>query len=382
MNRVHSEQHLLSLIALIYDAALDPSLWPRFLTRFTDIIHGIGTGMYVQDLQSQQANVNVAVNLDPVYLKEYEDYYAGRNVFIQQGKDRMKPGAVFTGPLLCPTKEVMRSEYYNDCLSQYDLFHPIGAVILQEQSLSSLITSWRPRGAADFGPEDIELLQAVLPHLQRAVKICQRIDGLILERDASAESLDYLPSGVIFTNGRAEVLFVNRAAQAILDACDGLHAGADGLKASVAADTAALRALIGRAAQTTDGTGFHAGGTLAVSRPSLKRPLALLVTPLRAHNQFGIRREPAAVAVFVSDPERVPETNEGLLRRLYSLTPAEAELTAMLVSGLTVSEIADQLGISRSTARWHLKNIFVKTDTRHQSELLRLLLASPVMLKK
>lgn len=60
--------------------------------------------------------------------------------------------------------------------------------------------------------------------------------------------------------------------------------------------------------------------------------------------------------------------------RLYGLTPAESTLTLKLLDGLTVDEAAEELSISRNTARCQLRATFAKTGVTRQTELLRLLL--------
>lgn len=62
-----------------------------------------------------------------------------------------------------------------------------------------------------------------------------------------------------------------------------------------------------------------------------------------------------------------------LAQRNFGLTTSESRLVAKLLQGLTITDAARELGLTTSTARWHLKNIFVKTGSRRQADLLRLL---------
>jgi DNA-binding CsgD family transcriptional regulator len=59
-----------------------------------------------------------------------------------------------------------------------------------------------------------------------------------------------------------------------------------------------------------------------------------------------------------------------LLRCHFGLTPAEARLALQLVAGETLRAAAVNLGISYETARTELKNIFNKTGTCRQAELV------------
>jgi DNA-binding CsgD family transcriptional regulator len=59
----------------------------------------------------------------------------------------------------------------------------------------------------------------------------------------------------------------------------------------------------------------------------------------------------------------------------YGITAREAEVIELLSRGLANKEIADELGISFTTARTHVYNIFRKTGAASRVELLRILSA-------
>jgi DNA-binding CsgD family transcriptional regulator len=59
-----------------------------------------------------------------------------------------------------------------------------------------------------------------------------------------------------------------------------------------------------------------------------------------------------------------------LLQCHFGLTPAEARLALQLVAGETLRAAAVKLSITYETARTELKNIFNKTGTCRQAELV------------
>lgn len=59
------------------------------------------------------------------------------------------------------------------------------------------------------------------------------------------------------------------------------------------------------------------------------------------------------------------------------LSRAEYRVCLMLSRGLDKTALLDELSISLSTLRSHMRNIYAKTDTHSQSELLQLLLVRP-----
>ncbi len=63
------------------------------------------------------------------------------------------------------------------------------------------------------------------------------------------------------------------------------------------------------------------------------------------------------------------------MRRLYSLTGAEAELVKLLVEGASIRQAAERRGVATATARSQLKSVFSKTGTKRQGELVQLVLS-------
>src|SRR5262252_5037576 len=54
----------------------------------------------------------------------------------------------------------------------------------------------------------------------------------------------------------------------------------------------------------------------------------------------------------------------------FNLTPAEIRTLERLLGGSSPAEIADELGVALPTVRTHLSNIFAKTGTARQLDLV------------
>jgi DNA-binding CsgD family transcriptional regulator len=66
------------------------------------------------------------------------------------------------------------------------------------------------------------------------------------------------------------------------------------------------------------------------------------------------------------------------LARSRKLSEREREVVESIVAGRTNVEIGLLLDVSRATVKWHLHNVFAKTDVESREELLRLLLDDEV----
>jgi len=112
---------------------------------------------------------------------------------------------------------------------------------------------------------------------------------------------------------------------------------------------------------------------LAVAAGKLCRFTLLPLSPLFS----PIGASPFQRSLFilkVSCLDRQSRVDLGLFARYFRLSPAEAKMCELLVQGYSVNDAAEALSITRESARDRLKQIFRKTDTGRQTDLLALLL--------
>jgi DNA-binding CsgD family transcriptional regulator len=274
--------------------------------------------------------------------------------------------------MLCPEDLLVHSEFYHDWLEPQGMYQGAGATIFKNGPLSSIISIFRPQKAERFDEAEVALLRTLLPHLQRAFQLHNRIQGLERKGAAAADVLDHLEQGVVLLDAKGRVLLVNRAANAILAAEKALRLMPHGLVAAVPCENRQLSRLIQEAIATGKGLGLDAGGAMTISRDGQRTPLHVLIAPLRT-KAIHLGRDVPVAAIFISDPDRKPGSNGASFVQLFGLTRAEARLAEILAGGESLRDAADKLGVAQSTVRSQLKAIFGKTNTNRQSQLVRIL---------
>ncbi|WEK06559.1 MAG: response regulator [Candidatus Devosia phytovorans] len=190
------------------------------------------------------------------------------------------------------------------------------------------------------------------------------------------EALNRIAVGVFLIDSERKVLFRNRRAGELLDEADGISLGREGLlRGEKPQQTHALRDIMDTAiARGADGA-RQGSEAVALTRESGRRPLIAVACPLgRGPAAAG---EPA-IGLFVTDPEWRSSDAAEAMAQLYGLSPAETRLALALVRGLRLDEIADDFGLSRNTVSYTLKNLFRKTETDRQADLISLFLSNPV----
>ena len=378
------EAKLVDLIGATYDAALEPQQLPHVLARLARLCGGIWTPMAVIPLGQGGAALTVQnADVDAGFLTFFHQNYTtpDRNPSIP--RIMSVPQGTF----------VLREEHYSDAAWErldiyHDIYRPIsgyaslGAPILKTEHYFVPLGMVRARSRGGYEARELKLLERAIPHLQRMMQILLRL-GALEARQAAGEALwDRLAFGVFILDEAGRLLWANRAGETIAAANDGLGTRGGSLFAAAADENATLNRLIGEAALTATGQGLAAGGALSLRRPSLRRPLSVLVAPFRvARTEPMLLSRRPAVVVLVSDPEAKPRAAPELLIQLYGLTAREADLVTLLLDGLDLRDAAERLALSMNTVRTHLREVFNKTGTRRQAELVALVLRSVAALR-
>lgn len=223
--------------------------------------------------------------------------------------------------------------------------------------------------------EQTDLFKIITPHLVRANNMRRQLTDAAQLKRGFVEALDGLGRGVLVVDGTGAVRFANLAARRIAETADGFGFANAGITITIARNNVRFRKALADAF-IGGGDGLPTGRSLTVTRPSGKRPFFMQISPFSGRDESLGEPGPLAL-VMIADPETRPPVRADRLREIFGLTPAEARLAIELASGDSMERIADKLNVKRETARSTLKQVYVKTDTHRQAELVRLLLSLP-----
>jgi len=363
------------LVEGIYAAVLEPARWPDLLCDLARSVGAPGAVLQVQATGSGEVLFAATGGIDEAALAEYARHWVRRDPRVGLGLTR-PVGEIFSVEEHLDLAAFRRSQIYNEFLKPLDLGATLGGIVHADREIFVAASAQRSIRPPGFSEAERRRFSLFAPHLARAAKIGQELGAAAVARRALAEALDRLPRGVLLLDSRLAVKFANVYAGEVLAEGDGLRLERAGLQVAHPGDGANLRDLVAGAAHPVAGGPRSAGGYLTVRRPSLRRPLQLLVTPVTPE-LATVASGRAVAVVFLVDPERRVELPHEALRQLYGLTSAEARLASVLAEGVGLPEAAAQLGITRETAKSTLHTIFAKTGTRRQAELVRLLLSGP-----
>lgn len=117
---------------------------------------------------------------------------------------------------------------------------------------------------------------------------------------------------------------------------------------------------------------FMRGGTAATYSDADKESLSRMLLP-HVRRSLHLHRDIERLSQSLNLRENPGQSDTVFILARFDLTFSEQRLAEQLLTGRTLAEAAQALGVSRNTAKTHLARIFDKTGARSQMALLRLL---------
>jgi len=369
-----SEERLLDFVGDLYDAAADPLGWQGMALKLARLFGAESCLIQVADLVAGGAQfLDVTENYSAPFWADYRSYYYRQDAWLTGGVAHL--GQAILGQEVAPDDWYKKSEFVNELCVSANVHSIVGGVFSIGSGKVGSIGVHRAKDRPFFEAADRTKVDALIPHVTRAMQLTRRFAEAGLGHQASLEGLERTGAATIAVDHDGLILFANRLAEALLRQGAGLGVAQGRLTGLDRRVAARLAFLIRSVADTAAGRAPpSAGGGIAIRRGEGRLPLTLLVAPFRPRTTGFGAPLPAAL-IFIRDPEiATPAT--AILQDLFGLTPAQAAVAAKLADGRTQAEAAASLHISLYTVRDHLKAIFAKTGISHQSQLVALLLRS------
>jgi PAS domain-containing protein/DNA-binding CsgD family transcriptional regulator len=379
---------LLALTDLIYDAASGGTPWASVGRGLERLVNAGSAALMAGDFGAGTHEILYHAAIPPAAVAAYQQHYRSVDLWTNRAARAaasLPPGRiprVWTSGHLVPDSEFLRSEFYNDFGRRHGLRYVVGTVVHLGAAGVMPIGLHRPDGAPPFDPQDARLLQAVLPHLRRALQLRHQLRPAQATASATQAALDGLPVGAIVVDAEGQVMLANLAAEAIAASQGGIQlvqsrGSARGRRLALSAchneETAKLLELIRRTASCG-----ASGGALRAWNRLRTHAVAVFVSPLPrrlADAESGpVGCVPGRALVLLRDLQaaKIPPA-AGLLRELFGLTAHEAEVARALYGGVTKEAVAAARGLRATTIKTQVDAILAKTGAANLRDLERLL---------
>lgn len=344
-----------NLIDEIYEAAVVPERWAGVLDRLAARAGGVGTILFAASPNRFQWTASRAIQ--DVTAEWVASPFVVDNLRGKRLVPLYEPRFLTDLDAIAP-EELEQDPFYRDFLRPRGWGWCVGTSIRSTSGDSIVFSIERLYADGPVPRETAAAFDQFRPHLARASIIAARLGLERARASVAALELIGLPAAII--TGRHSVL----AANELITACGAFDIGAfDRVRLS---DPMANKRL-----QLHLDVAGDAGLSFPIRATAGRPAFVAHLVPLR---RAGLDVFSGAAQLFyLTEVGRGAAPSAAILEALFDLSPAEAKVTRLLLSGGTVAGIANSHGIRPETVRGQLKSVFAKTGVRRQAELIQLL---------
>ena len=307
--------------------------------------------------------------------RAYIDHYAACNVWQLQAGRKIRSGDLGISHLMYPDSLLVHTEWYTDFVRPQGVFHSMAPVLDCRDGRTVSAPMLREEDAGNYTDEEQLVLRSLVPFLEQAFRLHNRLTAAEAAGSALRSLLDSLPNAVFLVDAEGRVVDANLAARDLAAEADGLAVLGGHLVVDSRPRLATLSLLLRGFACDGLNPALGPGTVFRIERPSGRQAYVAELVPL-AQLPSAAAHPHAEAALIVSDPDDASPCNPELLQRLFGLSQAESRLASLLVAGHDLADATAEMNITQSTGKTHLQHIFNKTGVNRQAELIRLVLKS------
>jgi DNA-binding CsgD family transcriptional regulator len=353
--------YAMTLIDRIYEAAVIPELWPDVCASLAEEVNGFSACILTADTGGVIRWV-CSPNIDEP-MERYASADARPHNPRPERSMLLAPMAFVRDIDVMTAEEIADDAIYNTFLRPIGLGWSMGAA-LPEPSGHTLIFDFLARSSdGPFSSQALDHINSLKGDLARAALISSRMIFRQAQSITATLSLIGLPAAVLSDDNR--VLAMNEDMEALAPRIRTGAANRISLK-NPAANGLVLAAL----EQLGAAKASHVQ-SIPLAAEENAPALILHLMPVRRNARDIFSR---SLAVLIATPVGVAGPPDmRVLSGLFDLTPGEARVARELASGASLEAVSIKLGLKLETVRSYLKRIFLKTGTRRQAELTRML---------
>jgi DNA-binding CsgD family transcriptional regulator len=372
VQRMTRHDELLSVIATIHAAGLDPQSWSPMLGAVTRLVGGVAGTLEIVDKRTLAHRAFHGFNVPRADEIRYLAGFVTNSPRWTAMMPRQKSGDVGCDYQFIDERGMNASPFYGDFLARMEMRYFVVGVLAASDAEYTAVTVQRTPRQGHPDRAEIALMRRLVPHVRQAFDLAGRLaEAAALDRSLM-RALDLVADGVALVRADGAVVHANAAFQAIARRGDGIairngmvdfaDAPARARFADAIAGIYRLRAGETAASQSRD---------LPARRPSGLPAYVLSVRPLVETDRVDVGATGAVAIVFAHDPTRRKAAAIGALREAFGLTEAEAALALALQAGGTPAGYAATHGLSLNTVYTHMRRLREKTRCTRMPELIR-----------
>jgi DNA-binding CsgD family transcriptional regulator len=349
--------------ARLGDTVIDPTAWPDIISEISMAAGATGGALRQGDIPTPDIPRSAAI--DEAFKAYFTQGWRAMDIRTTRGRSLLQAGQkVICDQDIVTPEEMQRLPFYSELLARHGLRWSAAVAFSAGPALWALSLQ-RTIRQGPFDRDERLRLALMSQQLTDVATLSLAIGRSALS--GATDALNAVRQPAVAIDRQGFVIAVNGGADALFDAQ--IRVKDRRLLVCDADARCAIESLLDRLRDASDPAPVACNPILVRRRDNVPVILRVLPVPGAARGPFlGAR---ALLALTAVEPR--PRPPAALLVSAFALTPAEARLASIIAEGLGPECAAEELRITKATARNQLKAVFAKTATRRQSELVALL---------
>lgn len=367
------DAELSKVVECYYRASVTLDGFSEALSRIATLVGADVCAVVTHNFGDHSGHILHAHGLDPSAAETYAEQFASSDIWFSDPAPFSSAGGFVPGEDVVTADGLRHSRFYREWLKPRNLFFHAFIILERQDDEIVVLELLRTQSHGPFTAEEVSHMENLAFDLHKATVAGTTFRENQIVNRIMRSTLDSLSLGVALLDRNGAVVVANQLARTIIDAGEGIYVANGGLAAEEGGQKHKLKEMI---ASLTVTHPSEEAETIALSLPrrSGKRPLTMLLTPVLLEDELA---DGAAAVLYLGDPDFERTFNHERIAKLYGLSRAESRVAALLAAGYRLEQTADILGVAYETVRKHLKQIFSKTGTYRQAELVRILVTGP-----
>ena len=357
MNLSLSEEIMRSL----YKGVFDQAEWKSAVEKLRWLTNSEQVALVLWDAKIDETQIADLCRPDKLLIDDYERNYARLDP-TKQIVHKFDVGQWYLDVRDMGLDAMRQSAFYQEFMRSHGLASILCATVMQEGSLYGALSFNGGKHGPGFESSDIDLLGRITQHIQHAVMLRWQFQKLARQAQLGAFMLERFQVPVMVVDADGKIVLSNASAESWLSRTHARFTG----RASVSLQIKSIAQRICDPNQPMPVAAMKSGtGTE-------RNPCYLIGLPLGPNHPLACQWPGPVGVVVVHQASEKKAPWEELFRELFRLSPAETRLIQCLADHDSLYDAALTMGVSKETARSHLKAIFQKTGVRKQAALSRL----------
>jgi DNA-binding CsgD family transcriptional regulator/PAS domain-containing protein len=374
----------IDLIARIYDAAIDPGIWPNLLLRLARKLGAAGAFIFELQLDEDRPQItartyssNYIPEIVNQYVKTYNDQEIADQARFADLSREINSIELISDLELRPKVADLLTQPNTAYMMTHGLKHRAGALLNKDLVNIDRFALQYSSGHGPITGEEIKRSNLFLPHVAKVIGMSRPLENQLMANRIFEDVLRNIEQGIAILSPRGTVIYANEAFERCLAEHGVFRKNAFGVLQLMesAANNSHLKHYHDLVHDPAAHGKFGARARREALVVNLQKPGAALfieICPVENSLRTGNLGAGCRLVTVIDTTQQV-NFDSRRLQSFYRLSASETAVLELVAKGHSNQEIGEMRNRSQETIKTQLKALMRKTNSQSRTDLVHMI---------